>query len=184
MGVSTTRTVNPAMSLGGSRQSQITASMAGWDDADFGTDSNQFMPMAAPTASKTTMSIGHAAPQMNLRTQANVGFAGGMMAAAPPRRATITMAAKSDEPTVTGELEIKATADYQDMLFYSKKYDRLSDLPHYVGNQYKVELMQNAKALSRPGYGILASDESNGTCGKRFEAIGVENIEENRRRYR
>lgn len=30
--------------------------------------------------------------------------------------------------------------------------------------------MKNAKQLSRPGYGILASDESNGTCGKRFEA--------------
>jgi len=30
----------------------------------------------------------------------------------------------------------------------------------------------------------LASDESNGTCGKRFEAIGVENTEENRRDYR
>ena len=70
------------------------------------------------------------------------------------------------------------------MLFYSKKYDRLSDLPHYVGNQYKEELMKNAKHLTRPGYGILASDESNGTCGKRFEAQGIENLEENRRRYR
>jgi fructose-bisphosphate aldolase class I len=30
----------------------------------------------------------------------------------------------------------------------------------------------------------LASDESNGTCGKRFEAIGVENTEKNRNDYR
>ena len=30
----------------------------------------------------------------------------------------------------------------------------------------------------------MASDESNGTCGKRFEAIGVENTEKNRNDYR
>lgn len=44
--------------------------------------------------------------------------------------------------------------------------------------------MQNAKILSSSGKGILASDESNGTCGKRFEAIGVENTEKNRNDYR
>lgn len=70
------------------------------------------------------------------------------------------------------------------MLFYSRKYDRLADLPHYQGNNFKEELMKNAKILSTEGRGILASDESNGTCGKRFEDIGLENTEENRRRYR
>lgn len=35
-----------------------------------------------------------------------------------------------------------------------------------------------------PGKGILAADESTGTIGKRFEPIGVENTEENRRFYR
>lgn len=44
--------------------------------------------------------------------------------------------------------------------------------------------MKNAKLLSSSGKGILASDESNGTCGKRFEAIGVENTEQNRNDYR
>ena len=45
--------------------------------------------------------------------------------------------------------------------------------------------MQNAKYLSTPGKGILASDESNMTCGKRLvESIGLENSEENRRRWR
>ncbi|MDC3327215.1 fructose-bisphosphate aldolase, partial [Gammaproteobacteria bacterium] len=34
------------------------------------------------------------------------------------------------------------------------------------------------------GKGILAADESNPTCGKRFDTIGVENIESNRRDYR
>ena len=32
--------------------------------------------------------------------------------------------------------------------------------------------------------GILAADESEGTMGKRFANIGVENTEENRRKYR
>ena len=31
------------------------------------------------------------------------------------------------------------------------------------------------------GKGILAADESNPTCGKRFDLIGVESTEENRR---
>lgn len=32
--------------------------------------------------------------------------------------------------------------------------------------------------------GILAADESTGTIGKRFESIGVDNTEPNRRKYR
>merc|ERR1712129_359707 len=35
-----------------------------------------------------------------------------------------------------------------------------------------------------PGKGILAMDESNGTCGIRLESIGVENTELNRQRWR
>jgi fructose-bisphosphate aldolase class I len=35
-----------------------------------------------------------------------------------------------------------------------------------------------------PGRGVLAADESAGTCKKRFAAIGVESTEENRRDYR
>jgi len=38
--------------------------------------------------------------------------------------------------------------------------------------------------IASPGKGILAMDESNGTCGKRLESVGVENTEENRRLYR
>jgi fructose-bisphosphate aldolase class I len=39
-------------------------------------------------------------------------------------------------------------------------------------------------SIASPGKGILAMDESNGTCGKRLDAIGVENTEDNRRSYR
>ena len=40
------------------------------------------------------------------------------------------------------------------------------------------------KKIATKGKGILAMDESNGTCGKRLDAIGVENSEDNRRSYR
>merc|ERR1719163_2558516 len=46
------------------------------------------------------------------------------------------------------------------------------------------ELLKTANHITSPGKGILAMDESNATCGKRLESVGVENTEENRRRYR
>ena len=41
-----------------------------------------------------------------------------------------------------------------------------------------------AKAMVAPGRGILAADESSGTIKKRFDTIGVECTEDNRRDYR
>jgi len=41
-----------------------------------------------------------------------------------------------------------------------------------------------AQAMVAPGKGILAADESTGTIKKRFDSIGIENNEENRRDYR
>ena len=41
-----------------------------------------------------------------------------------------------------------------------------------------------ANYIVSEGKGILAADESNPTCGKRFDSIGVESNEENRRDYR
>lgn len=66
---------------------------------------------------------------------------------------------------------------------------------------FAEELIQNARAIAAPGKGILAADESTGTIGQRyqtlqkdeyiinsyiyrFQAISVENTEENRRAYR
>src|SRR5579862_869978 len=45
-------------------------------------------------------------------------------------------------------------------------------------------MVETTRALTARGKGILAADESHGTIGKRFGAIGVENTPENRRRYR
>ncbi|XP_045468908.1 fructose-bisphosphate aldolase-like isoform X1 [Harmonia axyridis] len=46
------------------------------------------------------------------------------------------------------------------------------------------ELRKIANAIVAPGKGILAADESVSTCGKRLTDIGVENTEDNRRKYR
>jgi fructose-bisphosphate aldolase class I len=48
----------------------------------------------------------------------------------------------------------------------------------------RSELEAVARAMVAPGRGILAADESTGTIKKRFDAITVENTEENRRAYR
>ena len=47
-----------------------------------------------------------------------------------------------------------------------------------------AELQEIARALVAEGKGILAADESSGTIKKRFDSIGVESTEENRRAYR
>jgi len=46
------------------------------------------------------------------------------------------------------------------------------------------ELHETARALVAEGKGILAADESSGTIKKRFDSIGIESTEENRRAYR
>ena len=45
-------------------------------------------------------------------------------------------------------------------------------------------LSEIAKYIVADGKGILAADESNPTCKKRFDSISVESTEENRRDYR
>jgi len=46
------------------------------------------------------------------------------------------------------------------------------------------ELNKIANKMVAPGKGLLAADESTGTIQKRFDAIGVQNSEDNRRDYR
>src|SRR6478672_2498707 len=52
------------------------------------------------------------------------------------------------------------------------------------GNMNLDELNKVARAMVAPGRGILAADESSGTIKKRFDAVGVESTEDNRRDYR
>jgi fructose-bisphosphate aldolase, class I len=51
-----------------------------------------------------------------------------------------------------------------------------------MGNTQELEKI--ARQLVAPAKGILAADESSGTIKRRFDAIGVESTEENRRDYR
>uniref|UniRef100_A0A7R9Y7Y7 Fructose-bisphosphate aldolase n=2 Tax=Viridiplantae TaxID=33090 RepID=A0A7R9Y7Y7_9VIRI len=53
-----------------------------------------------------------------------------------------------------------------------------------VCGAFDAELVETAAKITRTGCGIMAMDESNGTCGQRLDSIGVENTEENRQRYR
>ena len=48
----------------------------------------------------------------------------------------------------------------------------------------KEQLRSTANTMVQKGKGILAADESNPTCGKRFESIGIESTERNRNIYR
>src|ERR1700741_3781372 len=47
-----------------------------------------------------------------------------------------------------------------------------------------ADLEKIAHQMVTPGKGILAADESSGTIKRRFDAIGVESTENNRRDYR
>src|SRR5438046_1790544 len=47
-----------------------------------------------------------------------------------------------------------------------------------------TDLHETAKALVAEGKGILAADESDSTIKKRFDSIGLESTEDNRRAYR
>lgn len=51
-------------------------------------------------------------------------------------------------------------------------------------DNFKEELAKTAQAICTPGKGILAADESEGTIGKKFVTINVENTNEARQSYR
>ena len=51
-------------------------------------------------------------------------------------------------------------------------------------SRYAEELRTTAKAMVARGKGILAMDESNGTCNKRFDKLGIPTTEEYRQVYR
>jgi fructose-bisphosphate aldolase, class I len=50
--------------------------------------------------------------------------------------------------------------------------------------KFEDQLKATAQAMLAPGKGLLAADESNATAAKRFDSVGIENTEENRRTWR
>ncbi|NEU35295.1 fructose-bisphosphate aldolase class I, partial [bacterium LRH843] len=55
---------------------------------------------------------------------------------------------------------------------------------NYPDEKLQQELRRIANQIVAPGKGILAADESVPTMGKRLADVGLENLEEHRRRYR
>lgn len=53
-----------------------------------------------------------------------------------------------------------------------------------IQNPYVFEMKATAARISRRGHGILATDESVPTAGKRLSTIGMDNTEESRRAFR
>lgn len=182
-------------SLGGMQKAAESSSFFG-STADVvgsaGSSSYQYFANSGSTEAatpKTTMSMFAGSSSGASTKRADPTFMGAlghqvnMTRYGGSRRGTVSMMATA---TVSGE-KVEAKEDHMDKVFLQQKYDNADHLDpvlHYTGNKFVEELMRNAKALSANGKGILASDESNGTCGKRFEAIGVENTEQNRNDYR
>lgn len=54
----------------------------------------------------------------------------------------------------------------------------------HLSAERKAELERICEMIGTPGKGITACDEGPGTIGMRFEDVGIENTEENRRLYR
>merc|ERR1712142_604675 len=55
---------------------------------------------------------------------------------------------------------------------------------NYPEPALQEELKRIANQITAPGKGILAADESGPTMGKRLADVGLENTDENRRKYR
>jgi fructose-bisphosphate aldolase class I len=55
---------------------------------------------------------------------------------------------------------------------------------HTFRSKYYNEMRETVKKMTAPGKGLLAADESVGSCTKRFNPLGMENTAENRRQYR
>ncbi|CAJ0599299.1 unnamed protein product [Cylicocyclus nassatus] len=61
---------------------------------------------------------------------------------------------------------------------------KMASYSQYLTKEKEDELRGIANAIVTPGKGLLAADESTGSMEKRLKSIGVENTEENRRKYR
>lgn len=61
-----------------------------------------------------------------------------------------------------------------------------TQLPAYnrIKTPYEAELIETVGKMTAPGKGLLAADESTGSCTKRFDPIGLSNTAEHRRQYR
>ncbi|EYB95416.1 hypothetical protein Y032_0160g3341 [Ancylostoma ceylanicum] len=64
------------------------------------------------------------------------------------------------------------------------KTKKMASYSQFLPKEKEDELRGIANAIVSAGKGILAADESTGSMEKRLKSIGLENTEENRRKYR
>ncbi|WKY00485.1 hypothetical protein Q1695_014938 [Nippostrongylus brasiliensis] len=65
-----------------------------------------------------------------------------------------------------------------------KSQSRMASYSQFLTKEKEDELRHIAQSIVAPGKGILAADESTGSMEKKMKALGCENSEENRRKYR
>jgi fructose-bisphosphate aldolase, class I len=115
-------------------------------------------PAAPAFASAVPLASAGAVPARSACSLSNSAFAS---PACAPRRAVCAAPAAPVVPAMTYEAGV-----FED------------------SNPFAAELKETAKYIAARGKGILASDESNSTTGKRLATVGLENTEDNRRRWR
>lgn len=127
---------------------------------------------AGPSAAASNSAYNSSSFMGSLGQQVLIGSQQKSTMAAPMRAQPLYMMTTS---ATEGTTEKKTDENYMDKIMSDKGSDE---------NKYVDELIKNAKFLVGPGKGILASDESNMTMGKRLEAVGVKNSEQARNDWR
>ena len=89
---------------------------------------------------------------------------------------SVVIASESDfseiiKPLIASQILSRSSQDYE--------VEFIKNIPNFEEKLHSV-----AEALVVRPKGIFAADESGGNINKKFESIGIEDIEENRRRYR
>jgi hypothetical protein len=113
-------------------------------------------------------------PVMSTRSSSSSFFSGN--AAAGSMQESLKNAAAASSHIVQRVTTTTTTHTRKKIVMMTSEFEKT--------NPYAEELKQTAAFISQPGKGILASDESNATTGKRLATVGLDNTVENRQAWR
>ncbi|CAM6036571.1 unnamed protein product [Sphagnum compactum] len=113
-------------------------------------------------------------PVMSTRSSSSSFFSGN--AAAGSMQESLKNAAAASSHIVQRVTTTTTTHTRKKVVMMTSEFEKT--------NPYAEELKQTAAFISQPGKGILASDESNATTGKRLATVGLDNTVENRQAWR
>lgn len=113
-------------------------------------------------------------PVMSTRSSSSSFFSGN--AAAGSMQESLKNAAAASSHVVQRVTTTTTTHTRKKIVMMTSEFEKT--------NPYAEELKQTAAFISQPGKGILASDESNATTGKRLATVGLDNTVENRQAWR